>query len=185
MPADEGRKGPKFSRDEDEDTCRSGEDGGEDESFHGSTLNFSLFFNESRRSYISPEIRCPSTPSPMSSIDRSLHTQEHVWILCFHLHPSLCQAALKRSLKKKKTIAGFLGGLYRRISQSLFSDAASELRLGREKEKNKKAKTIEWMGYAKKRRRCRENHRTHSADGGVGVLSCVIPGTRLASCMHA
>ena len=83
-------------------------------SFCGSPPNF--FFNEiagfktSALPVVSPEIRCPSTPRRHRSI--GLCTQENIWILCFQSYPSLCRAAMKRSLNK---IAGF-GGSYRRIS---------------------------------------------------------------------
>ena len=55
---------------------------------------------------VSPEIPCSSTPRRRRSI--GLCTQENTWIPCFQLCPSLCRAAMKRSLKKT---AGFLGGL--------------------------------------------------------------------------
>ena len=81
------------------------------ESFNGSPPTF---LRRNRRfqnqlPVVSPEIRCPSTPRRHRLID--LCTKKSVWIRFFQLHPSLCRAAMKRSLKK---ITGFGGG-YRRI----------------------------------------------------------------------
>ena len=98
------------------------------ESFYGSPPNFPLTRNRRFQNQRSPgrisrnTMTLDTTPSPTSSIDRPLHTRKHIDTLVFQLYPSLCRAAMKRSLNK---IAVFWGGVDRRISLS------SSLFLGR------------------------------------------------------